>query len=128
MRFFFDNCLTPRIVHALKALDGESEISHLRDLFPENASEEAWIKGLVSSGGDWVIVTIDQVWRVPQQRKVLRDSGFVTVWLSKGWGNQRLMLQAARLIAVWDGVKDAVRDARRGDWFELPFSGRIRKA
>ncbi len=38
MRFFFDNCLTPRIVHALKALDGDSEIAHLRDLFLENAN------------------------------------------------------------------------------------------
>jgi len=43
VNFFFDNCISFRIAHALNVLDEHNNIVALRDKFPANVRDIEWI-------------------------------------------------------------------------------------
>jgi len=62
VKFCFDNNLPPDLAHALSTLSrGESpsiDVIHLRDRFPQDAEDLAWIPALGKEGG-WIVVSQD---------------------------------------------------------------------
>jgi hypothetical protein len=109
------------MARALSALDAENQIIHLRDKFPANTTDIDWIRNLDRESG-WVIVSADQLYRVPHQREALIAAGFVAFYLKKGW-NQPLWVQASRLFAWWPVITAKATRARAGECFKVPFKG-----
>jgi hypothetical protein len=121
VNFFFDNCLPPRTAKALQALDDQNKIVHLRERYPTDIKDPVWIPELAREG-NWIIVSIDQIHKVPIQREALLKGGFIFFLLKKGW-NQPLWIQASRFFAGWPGITVQAARARPGDGFRIPSKG-----
>lgn len=83
--------------------------------------DPVWIQELAREGS-WIILSIDQIHRVPLQRDALIKGGFICFFLKKGW-NQPLWVQASRLFGWWPVITAQATGARPGDAFRVPFKG-----
>lgn len=75
MRFFFDTCITKRIVRALRELSERQSITHLEEMFPADTPDRDWIREL-RQHGDWVIVSGD--------RRIRRSAAEKAAWMDPG--------------------------------------------
>ena len=121
MRFFLDNCLSPRHAHALHALTPDHEVRHLSDVFEKrNTPDEEWLSRLAQDG-DWVVVSGDmRIFKSPQLRQVWIDSKQTAFFLAKGWMNQRFWDQAWWLVRWWPQILGQAQLVEPGSGFEVP--------
>ncbi|MFL6195177.1 MAG: hypothetical protein ACJ75H_13465 [Thermoanaerobaculia bacterium] len=122
MKFFLDNCLSPRYaqsLHILSERDGHSVV-HLMDKFDRDATDPTWIRGL-SREGDWVIVSGDtRILKTPQLKAEWLSSGLTAFFLGSGWMNLAYWPQAGLLVRWWPSILDQARLVERGTGFEVP--------
>jgi hypothetical protein len=123
VKFFFDNCISPRIVRALKVLSPEDSIQHLREKFPEAAKDIEWIVPL-GREGDWIVFSLDKIWRVPQQKQALKEAKVVCFFFLPGW-NQEFWVQVGRLFTLWPLFPKTVADSKPGDCYRVPSKGQL---
>ena len=121
MKFFFDNCISPKLARALHILSPDHEIRHLRDKFPEAAKDVDWIVKL-GEEKEWVIFSLDKLWRVPQQRQALIEARVVCFFFMPGW-NQEIWVQSSRLFALWPTFTKTAGESNQGDCYRVPFKG-----
>jgi PIN like domain len=96
--------MPPKVVEALKILDSNHAIVHLRERFPENTPDAEWISAL-SKEGDWIIISGDvRITRNPGEREAWLESKLLSFFLAKGWTNQSLWDQAWRFIKWWPRI------------------------
>jgi predicted nuclease of predicted toxin-antitoxin system len=71
VRFFFDNCVSPRIAEALAVLelDYGNEVVHLRNRWSGRMPDPEWIAAL-GQEGEWVICTTDLDPKNPDNRRL----------------------------------------------------------
>ena len=130
MRFFLDNCLSPRYAKSLDILserDGHSVI-HLKDRFERAATDPEWIRGLKTEN-DWVIVSGDtRIIKTPELKAEWLSSGLTAFFLSTGWMNIGYWPQVSLLIRWWPSILEQARLVERGTGFEVPHRapGRFR--
>ena len=128
MKFFLDNSLPPRLAKAIDALlDEPDKAVHLQHKFRPDIGDVEWITALADEG-DWVVLTADvRITRNAHERRAWQQSGLTAFFLAKGWANQRLWLQAARLIQWFPDIMDQARKVAPGAGFIVPFkySGRF---
>lgn len=77
MRFFFDNCISPKIAEALHILEEPNhEICHLRAKFPDQGVKDPeWIHTL-GVEGSWTIVSGDpNISKNPVNKEAWHQSG-----------------------------------------------------
>lgn len=105
MRFFLDNCLSPRIARALNELSQPNhEVVHLRERFPQDAPDSVWLAALAQQRR-WVIISGDaRILKNPQNRAVLKESGLTAFILARGWLNHRFYDQAWRIVRWWPRI------------------------
>ena len=90
MKFFFDNTMPPKVVEALKILDSDNKILHLKERFPADTIDAIWISAL-SGEGDWVIISGDvRITRNHGERAAWLESKLLAFFLAKGWTSQPL--------------------------------------
>jgi len=59
LKFFFDNCISPKLARALSALvEPEHQIIHLRERFRVDADDETWLPVIAQLGAH--VVTTDR--------------------------------------------------------------------
>ena len=130
MRFFLDNCISPRYaqsLHILSEKDGHSVI-HLQEKFPRDSPDEVWLRGL-GTEGDWVIISGDT--RILSKR-ALRDewarTRLTAFFLANVYGNARYWDQIGFLMRWWPNILEQARLVERGTGFEVPYrmSGRLK--
>ncbi len=123
MTFFFDACLSKRIVKVLQDLDVEAIA--LEDEFGDSAvADTEWLR--VASEKRWVVVTSDErIRRNPVEREVFEQSGLVTVFVYDGYAKQGLFQQAAWMIAHWKAIDQATARARPGTSFHANCNGKV---
>ena len=125
MRFFLDNCLSPRYAQALHILsekDGH-EVVHLEDKFPRNSADKDWIRGLRGEG-EWIIVSGDmRIVKSPELKHEWAQSGLTAFFLGQGWMNLRYWDQVSLLVSWWSRVIEQSRFVEPGTGFELPHRG-----
>jgi hypothetical protein len=123
VRFFLDNCLSPRYARALLALserDGHAVV-HLEDKFPRNSPDKTWIRGL-SEEGDWTIVSGDtRILKHPELKREWAQSRLTAFFLGHGWMNLQYWSQAVLLVRWWPNVLEQARLVERGTGFEIPY-------
>jgi hypothetical protein len=125
VRFFLDNCLPPRLANALAALSGPDghTVVHLRDKFPPDTEDTAWIRSLADDG-DWIIVSGDpRITRNPAEREAWRESQLTAFFLKSGWTNLEFWIQVSKLIALWPKIVAHAEYAERGSGFFVPVRG-----
>lgn len=123
MRFFLDNCLSPRYAQSLNALserDGHN-VLHLEDKFPRNSPDVAWLRAL-GEEGDWIIVSGDtRILKTPELRREWAKTRLTAFFLGRGWMNIPYWPQAILLVRWWPSVLEQARLVERGAGFEIPY-------
>ena len=119
MKFFFDNCLSFKIAHALRAIFDKDEFAVLREKYPQDAPDSEWIPDL-GKEGDWIVLTDDRLWRNREQKKLLMDSGLIVFSTPDEKRKPRLHERAGQLISMWEDICQEAASAQRGTWFKLP--------
>jgi hypothetical protein len=124
VRFFFDNCVSPHVVEALRCLEPRHELEHLRDRFPEGALDPDWIKQLGEEGG-WTIVSGDpRISRGKAERAAWHESRLTAFFCGDAWANRRLMLQASELFGWWDEIIERAKNAEKGSGYLLEMNAK----
>ena len=122
MKFFLDNCLSPRLSRALANLvevDGH-EVVHLAERFARDEPDESWIPKLGAEGG-WVIISGDsRIVRSPHLRAIWRASGLTAFFLARSWLGMSLLDQAWRIIRWWPVIVSQAELVSPGAGFEVP--------
>ncbi len=123
MKFFFDNTTPPRLVAALRALEGEEghTLDHLRERFAPDTSDVDWIRTLATEG-DWVIISGDV--RISQnqfERRAWLESGLTAFFLAKGWTTLKLWDQTWRFLKWWPDIVAQAARIRPGAGFIVPL-------
>lgn len=123
MRFFLDNCLSPRYAVALNALsekDGH-KVVHLEDKFPRSSPDRVWIQGL-GTEGDWIIVSGDtRILRHQELKQEWAQARLTAFFLGHGWMTVPYWTQVTFLIRWWPRILEQARLVERGTGFEVPY-------
>lgn len=122
MKFFVDNNLPPALAKALHALSepyGHSA-AHLRDMFPAETADSAWIDALSGESG-WSVVTHDKL-NKGLEREALRRAGLIVFFLDKGWSNHTFWDKAHNLVRWWPRIIDQSGGMRGGAAFKVPYN------
>jgi hypothetical protein len=122
LKFFFDNTTPPRLVAALRALEGSEghKLEHLRERFAPDTPDVNWIRTL-GTEGDWVIISGDV--RISQnqfERRAWLESGLTAFFLGKGWTTLKLWDQTWRFFKWWPDIVNQAARIRPGAGFIVP--------
>ena len=126
MRFFFDNNLPPKLARSLHVLVvPEHEVIHLKEKFPQNTSDEAWMNGLAKEL-DWIIISGDnRITKNPHEVQAWRAAGHTTFFLKPGWTNYSFWIQAYKFVKCFPDIMVVARKAKSGDFFFVAGNGKI---
>ena len=120
-----DNDLPPRLARALNLIfeDDGDEVVALRDKFGrDDLTDAEWI-GALASEGNWAVLSADR--RIAKQRPS-RDlfiaAGLVGFFFPPALQKQPLAKQVARVLTLWQDLRDQVRLNANG-CFEMPTKG-----
>lgn len=121
MNFIFDNCISPRIAHAIKSLaeaDGD-DVFHIKDKFRQNVPDVEWVEAL-GTEGNWIVVSGDTgILKNPHERAVWQKAKLVGFFLAPAWLKLRMWDQAWHLVRKWPSVRDQAKLAAAGSTFEV---------
>lgn len=127
MRFFFDNCTSPRIAHALDALDEHHSVVALQDKFSANATDQEWLAQLAREGADWVVISADPTIMRPgkgrHERAAWLEAGLTTFFLEPKWQHIKLWKQAGLVIKWWPIITNQALNIEAGATFFVPVRG-----
>ena len=125
MRFFIDNCLSPKYAAILGGLD-QGEVVALRDHFPQNTTDTTWIAEVGARG--WVVVTVDRKQLSnAAERRAMKDAGVVAFFLAKSFSTMKFDDQVWRLVKHWPSIVAAARAAARSSCYSVSVNGKIGK-
>ncbi len=123
MKFFLDNCLSPKLARALHALSEPlHSISHLQEKFPEGAKDVEWLGTLGREGG-WVVISADyRIAKNPQSRGAWKQSGLTAFFFKKGWASQKAWDQAWRMVRRWPDILHTAEKMAPGLGYWVPVN------
>jgi PIN like domain len=123
LKFFLDNCLSPRYaqsLHALSERDGH-EVVHLQDKFPRSSPDRDWLRDL-GAEGDWVVVSGDtRIVKIPELKAEWARARLTAFFLGQGWMNIPYWDQAVLLVRWWPKILEQARLVEHGTGFEVPY-------
>jgi hypothetical protein len=125
LRFFFDNCVSPKLARAIHALvEPITTVQHLVDLYPaanrESVADLVWIKRLADEG-DWVIVSGDlRITTLAHERSAWKESGLTAFFQRKGWTKQDKWMQVRHLVRWWPDIQSFASNAQKGLGWLIP--------
>jgi predicted nuclease of predicted toxin-antitoxin system len=123
VKFFLDNCLSPRYAQVLDILSSDDghKVFHLRDRFARDVEDHDWITQLKKEG-DWVIVSGDtRITKAPHLKAVWLDSKLTAFFLGKGWMNTRYWDQVTLLVRWWPTILETAARIETGTGFIVPY-------
>lgn len=124
MKFFIDNCLSPKYAAILGALDHHGEVTSLRANFPPDTPDVVWIKELGAKG--WVLITKDRSQMSnPPERAALKSAGVIAFFLAHAFDHFLLDDQAWRVLRFWPAIAARAKKAKKGDCYVVRIQGRI---
>lgn len=130
MKFFFDNCISPRLARAMHALiEPQHEVRHLRDRYPgadsSSIEDTTWITDLGKERG-WIIVSGDIAIRSrPAERAALQAARLTAFFLAKGFTQLDGWEQVHWLIDQWPRIVELADKTEAGSAFLVPKRGKI---
>lgn len=113
MIFFFDENIIEHVARMLAAFDRNHEMRHAVDHFDRGTPDTEWIPVVASWKGNPVAVCADgRILRNKVERKALKDSGLMFVYMASGWTNTPWADYAWKIIKVWPQIVRNVSEAR----------------
>jgi len=123
LKFFFDTCISVRVVRALRhVLETEGggkvcELQHLSERYSDSSVPDVrWIADLGVEGG-WIIISGDpRISRGKAEKLAWKESGLTAFFLSDGWAGGNIYSQTADVIRRWPDIMRTARahPLRRG--------------
>jgi hypothetical protein len=127
LRFFFDNCISPRYTRALRVLAEvqKYELLHLAEKFDrEDIKDEDWIRAL-GEEGDWVIISGDpRITKGKAEKRAWRESGLTGFFFGKGWSSRSYWKQAEDIVRWWPKIVLEARKTEPGTGYIIPVGGK----
>ena len=111
MRFFFDNCVSPRIAEALAVLEADqgTVVKHLRHRFAGSTLDPEWL-GALGQEGDWIICSTDlRIRRNPDNRRAWQEAKLTTFFFSENCANSQIWPQVQEVMRYWQEIKLVAR-------------------
>jgi len=130
MRWFFDNCVSPKLARALNILvQPEHEVVALRDKWPQadtkTIEDVFWIQTLGKEQG-WVVVSGDlRIRSHPAESAALRSAKLTTFFLAKGYADAAKWEQVRWLVDKWPEMADLAKRVASGGMFRVPRRGKV---
>ena len=124
MKIRADEHVSPKILQAVRLLCLRQgwEISHVRDEHSEKTADETWLSKFANDGGQAILTGDARILGRPHQLVAIRDTGLISVVLSKDWTKAKRHEQAANIIFWWPRLEQALENSGPGDCWPLPFS------
>ena len=121
MRFFFDNCISPKLARAMRELiKPDHEVTPLVDKVPASTLDVEWIPRL-GIDGDWVVVTGDlRIKKKPQERLVWKAAKLTTFFMADSFTNVPDWEQVRWIIDKWPLIVDQAKLVSPGAAFLVP--------
>lgn len=122
MKVALDFNLSPKLAAALTALYGQSgfEFVHLKDVVASATPDVVWATTWRNAGGRFVVSGDISIARKPHEAAAFIDSGLISIFPDKGWGNLRTHQQAALLVYHWPGIAEQLGGIIVGSCWKLP--------
>ena len=121
MKYFFDNCISWRLVAALKAL--EVDAIALREELDEATQDLDLFEKL--GGRDVVFVSVDLKQTTKKaEARILRSLNITALYFAPFWTKMKRWDQAAWLFRRWPQVDGYAKGAARGTVAEVKQNGR----
>jgi hypothetical protein len=124
MKFFCDNCLSPRVAKAIHHLvQPKHTVVHLREKFDPAITDVEWITQL-GNEEDWIIVSADlNIRKRPAEREVLNAAKLTTFFFAKGYTKFDTWQQAKWSVEKWPLIIDMAAKVTPGSAFLVPNKG-----
>ncbi|MBI1805013.1 MAG: hypothetical protein HY033_03975 [Ignavibacteriae bacterium] len=130
MKFFFDTCISPKAVYALKIVVEFQDVLVVpfKEKFSDpNTSDSEWIT-VLGKEGQWVIISGDpRISRGKAEKAAWRESGLTAFFFRDGWANCSIYIQASDLIRRWPDIVLANRNSIQGSGYLIPKKGDLQK-
>jgi hypothetical protein len=126
LTFFFDNDISWRTVEALKQLidPEEAELVALRERFPANTKDTAWIPEAGKNG--WIVISRDyNQRRRDAEHQALRLHKVRALYIRQSGNPAELYSDAARIIKNWPKIFDWAARAKPRSLARLESSDKI---
>jgi hypothetical protein len=123
LKFFFDTCISIRLVKALRVIIEHQHLEtvHLSEKFPTDSIEDPkWLSQL-GEEGDWIIISGDpRISRGKAERYAWMNSGLTAFFLRDGWASTSIYNQAADVIRRWPEILMLSKQNPKGIGFLIP--------
>ncbi len=124
MKYFFDNCISPKYAAMLRAL--EVDVQALRDIFPQDVKDIDLLAKIPKRlGKDVIFVTGDtHISRRKAEAQALRESKLTALFLGPFWSNMQFWDQAIWLVRRWPSIDNFASSVERGTFAEIKQRGK----
>jgi len=121
VRYFFDNCISYRLAHMLRALG--VDVVALKEHCPANTPDTDLFK--ILSGSDFVFVSEDrkQLTRIAEASE-LKSAGISAIYFGPFWSKMGFWKQAEFLVRRWELIDGAQKGLAKGTIVELKQNGK----
>jgi hypothetical protein len=121
VKYFFDNCISPKFAVMLRSLDEDAVALH--EGFPAGIKDERLFEGI--KGRKLVFVSTDakQLTR-EQEARALKDAGVTALFFGPFFGKMLLWDQAAWLVRRWPTIRGFAEGVAPGTCAEIKQSGK----
>ena len=121
MKFFFDNCISPKIVEFIKDLFQEDyELVHLTEKFSASTKDPVWINQL-GMEGDWILITGDvRIKRAKPNKRALRESKLTAFVFPNEFSNLKIFQQIGCIALLWPKIIEKAVEFPPKKIFDLP--------
>jgi hypothetical protein len=126
--FFFDACVSPKVVEILNLVQKDDVIVHMFNVegFGRDDVDIVWIPKVAALGH--VLVTSDNAQRRRVVERVLREEVKIrTVFLPPGFSDLDRWGHAKWIINHWQGIANHTRRCREGETFLVKMGGGVEK-
>lgn len=121
MKYFFDNNISFRIAHSLKALFAvdSDQIEHISDLYAADPGDATWVSDLANDNAVWTVVTLDRRAHSHLLRATtIASAGLIVLNLNKHW-NKPFRQQATNLIQRWADLDGLAKSSALGSVYTI---------
>jgi hypothetical protein len=113
------------MLHGFFEADGH-QVTHLKEKFPADISDEDWITALAVEGG-WIVLSADNhITKKPILRDLWRNAGLTGFFLKKGW-NIPPDQQAQKLIGIFLDIIDVAQTSPAGTTILIPVQAKAKR-
>jgi len=108
----------------LRALDVEAIA--LQDKYPGNTDDSVFLADLKNGAFDVFISNNTEQRRIPHERRLLKESGIISLYFNPFWSKMLLWEQATWIVTKWPKIEGFCEGTAKGTCADLQANGTAR--